>query len=73
MKKLALIIMLFLSVFLYGCWEKKENNLQTIKFWEFQLDIPKNYMLVNTEKNIAENILFCMNIKNQVSQGFQIL
>lgn len=50
MKKLALIILLSLSIFLYWCWEKKENILQTIKFWEFQLNIPKSYILVKSEK-----------------------
>ena len=70
MKKLALIIMLFLSVFLYGCWEKKENNLQTIKFWEFQLDIPKNYMLVNTEKKYSWKYTILYEYKESSFSGF---
>jgi len=70
MKKLALIILFSLSLFLYWCWEKKENNLQTIKFWEFQLDIPKDYVLVKTEKKYSWKFTILYEYKESNFSGF---
>ena len=58
------------SIFLYGCWEKKENNLQTIKFWEFQINIPKNYVLVKTEKKYSWKFTILYEYKESTFSDF---
>jgi len=50
MKKISLLILLFLSLFLVSCWKKQKQDNAVVKFSNYTMDLPKDFMIYPSTK-----------------------
>ena len=59
LKKFLILIILFLSFFLVSCWKKKNKEVFDVKFWNYVLQLDKDFYLVNIKNTYKDiNIIY---------------